>query len=463
MKNIWKYLLATAVLVMAAVAVTGCSTWQPAAEKLDKDGYTVSVRFDANGGTIAGGENAAIVDAFNLGDYTPDAEGNVSIRLLELSDTLRDEDKKFAASRTGYFLVGWYTERTPRVNDKGEALDDYGELTSVSGKPQGYTYGGMWNFETDRLTVNVSESHSATEPKMTLYAAWVPEIVFEFYALNGEGSFEPITTSSPIKSAQLTAPKWNEKTGKLDMNNYPAWQNETGKKTFIAAYLDAEMQIAAPDIIDRMSYVDVATGTGKQSAVKVYTTWQEGEWFRIYNADQFYDNSKLDGCYELYADLDFEKGIWSPTLASGEFRGTIVSAPGQHFAIKNVKVVQANNKQLSGGLFGTLSASAVIRDVTFENITYTVQDGSLSPNASFGLLAGAVREGATLENVSVSGTLKLAGTCDLARDDSIGLLFGYGSVEGLDHSGIECVLADSENTALQFEVDAETGWVTIKS
>ena len=61
---------------MAALAVAtlsclaSCSTWTTPYDRLDKDGYTVSVKFDVGeGATFANVANVSIVDVFNMEDF----------------------------------------------------------------------------------------------------------------------------------------------------------------------------------------------------------------------------------------------------------------------------------------------------------------------------------------------------------------------------------------------------------
>ncbi len=452
MKKTWKYLIATVVLATAAVTVTGCSQWDPVYKHMDAEGYTVSVRFDANGGVFAGKEGATLVDVFKVSDYAENTDGMAEIRVLDPEDPARKKVGNYAASRTGYFLAGWYTTRELRVNEQGEPLDDYGELTSVSGREQGYIYSDRWDFDTRRLLVDPDADSTSSEPAVTLYAAWIPYFNFEFYAPDGEGTMQKLDIQAEGQYKTIRLPVWNESTGKLDMMDVPAREG----MTFVGAFLDEDMTTPAETSVS--GTVDMERGVAESHTIKLYTTWREGNWFRIYNAKQLFSNSTPGGCYELYADLDFAEQIWSPTLSNGEFKGMIV---GNGHTIRNVTVNQGDNSKANGGLFGVLSADAVITDVTFENITYVIAAGARVPDAAYGLLAGTVRDGATLSGVSVSGSLIIGRECAPRTDYSVGLLFGVGSVEGMSHENITCTLEDPESNPATVEVDATTGEVKL--
>ena len=204
--------------------------------------------------------------------------------------------------------------------------------------------------------------------------------------------------------------------------------------------------------------VDLERGISLTPYIQVYTTWREGEWFRIYTPEQFYSNTRLDGCYEIMCDLDFaDSYYWSNTLAKGTFIGKI---NGNGYTVSNVSVVQADNTQRLGGLFGALGATANVQDITFENVTYTVQAGSRNEGPSYGLLAGEIHTQATLTGVTVSGTLKIDPAMLIPTDYNIGILSGNGENRDIDISGITCVKTDEADTTLNVSVD-ETGNVKL--
>ena len=106
---------------------------------------------------------------------------------------------------------------------------------------------------------------------------------------------------------------------------------------------------------------------------------------------------------------------------------------------------------------GSIGSGAVIRDVTFENVSYTVQDGTLAPEASFGLLAGDAAADAILENLTISGTLRLNAN-RYRTQYSFGLLLGTGNLDGIDVSNIKCIEFKGD-TETEMTVDPMTGLV----
>ena len=450
MKRITKYLLLSTLMLMVSLLVVSCSQWDTPYVSLDDSKYNVSVKFDANGGMFAGTKDVYVVDVFSLENQKSDANGMKEISLIQPDNSKRG-DRAFEVSKTDYFLAGWYQERTPRVNDNGEALDDYGVPTSKSGRPQGYVYSDKWDFEKDSLKVDPNKSYTSSESVLTLYAGWVPYFKYEFYVQSEDkSSFELISTSHMI---ELKVPEWNEQTGKINMFKFPSIDG----KTFDAAYLTEDMSESVSGVIT--GTVDYDKGISTTETIKIYTKWLDGEWFRIHTAKQFFDNSRLGGNYIICADLDFSSTVWSPVLTKGVFTGTIL---GNGYKFSNISVVQADNTQMSSGLFGTISPEANISDLTFENVTYTIEAGSRKQGASIGLLAGTINEGAAFDDVTVSGKLLISPKCYPQAEYNVGLLCGNCLYyDGINYT-IDCQYSEeTDNNPVTFEVDTTSGRVNL--
>ena len=254
-----------------------------------------------------------------------------------------------------------------------------------------------------------------------------------------------------VQAVSLELPEWSEKTGKLDMKKFP----KVDGMTFDAAYLDAALTEAAPATLTGSWDPTTGTATATTATIKLYTTWMEGDWFRIYNAQQLKDNSRLGGNYILCADLDFSGTVWSPTLSAGVFTGKIL---GNGYTISNVTVEQADISAYYGGIFGSLSEKAELRDVTFENVTYKIGAGSRMQGVSFGLLAGTIAEGAVFENVKISGSLVVGANC-YPGDYTIGLICGQGTAPGVDHANV--IASAEEGSGITVETNADSGMVNV--
>ena len=172
-------------------------------------------------------------------------------------------------------------------------------------------------------------------------------------------------------------------------------------------------------------------------------------WFQIHTPEQLLSKARPDGCYMLCADLDFSNSTWPPVFAKNKFNGVIV---GAGHSISGIDLLQADNSQLMDGLFGALDENAIIHDVTFADVTYTIQSGSRMQGAAFGLLAGSVSSMADISGVSISGQLLISENCYPQESYVIGLLCGSGNIPGVE-SDITCAIAEGSSDKISIEVD----------
>ena len=438
-------LITLATVCICLICLGGCSQWQDPYSSLEKDGYNVTVKYDSNGGIFASMEGLTVVDVFSPENAEDGEGGTKKISLIAPDSPLRG-DKKMSISREGYSFAGWFTTRSARVDDSGNPLDEYGVLTSISGREQGYTYSGKWDFEKDYFSYDPSKKPSS-ENDLVLYAGWIPHFAYEFYVKGENGEYSLYST---ISSVSLSIPEWNSESGKLDMLGFPSIEN----KTLDGAFADPELTEKLEGTV--VGEIDTEHGVCLTPPIKIYTTWLDGVWFHIHSVEQLQKNARLDGSYVLSDDLDFSNSIWPAVFTSKAFSGRIY---GNGHKISNVSVIQADISQLEGGLFGSIASSAEIKDLTFENISYTLDKGSRLQGASFGALAGKITEDAIFENVSVSGKLLISPRCYPSKSYSIGALCGNCNNFGVDISRIEVAL--SEEGALSLDYDVETGAVTL--
>lgn len=405
-----KGMILVVMILVAMLLITGCSEEASPYQVNDAEGYSVSVKFDANGGYF-GTNTYVIVDAYNVSEMKKNSEGNVEIALLSPDNEVRGIDA-YTAQNPGYFLAGWYAERTETA--------------------EGYTYGKKWDFQADRLTVNPAEVHSAETPVVTLYAVWVPKFQVEFIDLDS-GELLSTYEFNPSQAEDILVPAWDEETGAVEMYDFP----EKKGYTFAGAYYDAAgtQAVDTPALV-HPGVVNEATGAAENATLQVYVDWTEGEWYRIYTAEQFLENASVSGSYEICADLDFEGMIWPTSLVYGNFSGSII---GNGHTLRNITVEQTNNSKTNAGLFGYLTETAAIQDLTFENVSFTVKAGTRVAGTSYGLLAGSISGDAVLANVAItSGQLLIDATAYFGTDDyTIGLLCGMGSAD-IDIAGITC-------------------------
>lgn len=416
MKNSVKAILIACLLLALTLFAVGCGKVQTPYQIGDGENYTVSVKYDANGGSFTT-NTPVLVDAYNVQNLETNAGGKAALALIEPENPARGKNA-FTAVNNGYFLAGWYAERTENGTD-------------ANGNPT-YTYSGKWDFATDRLEVDPNAVHTSSEPVLTLYAAWVPLFEVQFYALDsgeslGSYSFNPTTGEA------LSVPVLDEESGAYEMYKFPSRSGYTYKGAF---YDEAGTQAVTTETLSHPGTVDLATAQAENSVLNVYVDWIEGEWYHIYNVEQLLDNASVNGSYVIHADLDFEGEIWPSSLMHGTFNGTI---EGNGHTLSNITMEQTNNSKTATGLFGGLGETASITDLNLQNVALTIKKGTRMAGSAFGLLAGTVSDSAQLQNVTITDSRLLVDSAAYFGTDDyvIGLVCGMGETD-IDASGITC-------------------------
>ena len=434
-----KAILIALLTLGTACLLSGCAAETSPYEKNDSENYSVSVKYDANGGVFTT-NTSVIVDSFNISGMTANGQGNAEIALISPDNSLRGNDA-FTAVRNGYFLAGWYSERTETLDENGNAV---------------YVYGNKWDFDKDILEVDASKTYSSAEPVMTLYAAWVPMFKIEFYSLS-DGELLNTYVFDPTLVEDIKVPAWDEKTGAIEMFEFPVKSGYT----FDGVYLDAEgKNPVTTATLAHSGSVDYANGVAKNPTMKLYVDYVEGEWFHIYTAEQFIKNASVNGYYEIHADLDFTDEVWPTSLMYGNFGGKI---NGNGHSFKNITFRQTNNSKVNAGLFGNLTEKANISDVTFENVNFTIQAGTRVAGTSYGLLAGTISDTAQISNLKIlSSTLKIDSKCYFGVTDyTIGLVCGMGNADVVADAQISCEATGDNPENVQIAVSGNQVTVEI--
>lgn len=444
MKNKFKSALIPFMLLVIALLFCACGNEQTQYDINDENGYTVSVKFDANGGEFTTG-TTVIVDSFNISGMNTNAEGQVELPLISPDNSIRGTTNTFRATKNGYFLAGWY--------EREESVDSEGNVT--------YNYTDRWDFEADRVKVNPNEEHTASQPQKTLYAVWVPLYEINFIGILPDGSTEEIGTHTfdpTVESEnQIKVPQWNDETGKLDMYKF---KTKAGY-TYVSASYDAEGQNKVDtEYLVYPNYLDAETDAPVECSMNVYVTLQEGTWYKITSAQQLISIGDRNGSYEILADLDFTDLNWPNQFMQGDFAGTI---QGNGHTISNVSITQTNNSSIKFGLFGSLTATAKLEDVTFSNITVTIQAGVRVTGATYGMFAGNIADGATFSNVQILGSkLEInSGLNLMGKNFALGTLCASGNYNAVENAEIEVVVIGEDPSKINFEID-EDGVITFK-
>ena len=406
----------------------------------NKEGYTISIVLDSNGGTFKGSDSS-IVDLYN-----PEKVGEDGIQILAPDDARRGKENMMQVTNPGHFLAGWYTDRIP-VDENDPS--------------KGYTYSGKWDFENDRVLIDPNANYSADYSVLTLYAAWVPYYNFEIYTTDESGNSYLLSTVSAIN---LTLPQWNEGDVTLAMDNFPGRDGYT-LDTDSICYLDTMDEVEGIQSGSKLVITgkwDEATATSLTPTIKLHTEWFEGKTYRIYSTEDFVKNADLNGYYELYSDLYFNDSNWPSTFLNGKFNGKIY---GNKHKIYGATFKSSSRNDFSNGLFSSLGENAYIEKVDFVDITHVIDIDimAVAQDATFGLLAGTAADGAGFKNVTVSGKLVFGDSCATlvgGEGFTINTLIASGKTNGITAKDITVEKQNAENNAFELVVD-EDGTVTI--
>ena len=431
MKRNTRSILLCLLLIAVAIMAAGCGEQETPYEINDRENFTVSVKFDANGGNFTT-NTPVIVDSYDPSSVKTNGEGKAQIALIPPESDARGKNK-FQAVNNGYFLAGWYETCTVTEDSNGQKV---------------YTYANKWDFETDRLEVDPNGTYSSATPVKTLYAAWVPLFKIEYCDLK-TGKVLTSVDYDPTKEGDITLPVWDEATGALDMKNVPAREGFT----FNAIYTDAEgTQLVTAEAIKHTGTVDPETAVATNSTMKLYVDWKEGKWFKITTAEQFIKNAVLDGCYEIMADLDFTGKFWPTTFMYGTFTGKLI---GNGHTISGIELVQEDAGKMNSGIFGKLADTAEISDLKFSNVSFTIKGGARMAGAAFGLFAGAVDANAKITGLQIeNAVLKIDGSLYPYNDNySFGLAVGDDPANKISIAGITYEVINNDPAQIQVSVD----------
>ncbi len=429
MRSKIKFIAISCLLLTVILLATSCSKDPAPFNKFNKNGYNFSVKYDANGGIFTT-DVETIIDTYDLDKYETNGDGNKELRLFA-PDAAERGNQRYTVQNGNYYLAGWYTERN-------EVKDSDGNVT-------GYTYGGLWDFENDRLSVKADKKYDSKNPEITLYAAWV-SFEYEIYSYDKDGNPVLVETlyMDPLGSTEITLPALDEKTGLVGApNSFPKLD---GKLTYDKIYADADKTEEITDAkITHSGSFNKETATVENGVKKLYYTTLDGVYYMIDTVEKLTKNPYADAHYTLTEDLDFDGKYWPAAFTTSAFTGTF---DGNGHTIKNVSITQNNNQNRFFGLFGQVSGGADIKDITFESITSTIKSYSNYTSASFGIFAGEIDDGAQVSGITLKDSrLVIEKGLNLivavqSKDPKFGLAYATGESDGITFS--------TENVTVEF-------------
>lgn len=373
MNKILKLTIVVCALVLFCLLLASCSNkTDPPYEEYDESGYTVSVKFDANGAYFGSAGNMYLIDTYNFDSLKDVGNDKKELFLIDPNSIFRNKEDRYNMGSSvvkGYFFAGWYTDRKAILNeDNTPKLDD-------KGNPM-YSYSGYCDLTlplSHYIDATPDTPYTADEPVLTLYAAWVrtPTIeiyenidgeevciaVYEIKNANFEGqnivsmpeySIDPKTgihsisygalsdamvfVPDEIEDDTLEDTSTDTSTDDSDTKDENAQSGETSEKykwrdrervtitdnnivistTFFNGFCADKSRNKIIEGNYTHPYVyDQETATIENPIVKLYVDFEtrDGEWFRIYSAKEFVNKKATDSDDDDYYPLGKETEI----------------------------------------------------------------------------------------------------------------------------------------------------------
>lgn len=471
--------------------LTACGSDSSPYEELAEDGYTVCVRYDANGGDFAcNGTYISIVDVYHSSEN--------SIKLFPPDSPIRQPAElqyNVQLSMSSYKFAGWFPAAT---NDKGEVIDEDGNPVSTSGKDPKFTSTEPWNFEEQRFTIDKNKTYSREVPAITLCAKWEPHYTFEFYVEDENGNWinftkknkEGVTENLIYKGLKPELPSISsEISGRF--NGYGNWDfyddfDPRGSDQFPSGYTlmglylspecteDSKIHLTNFDTaneFDGEAYYDEHPELDfHKDPVKIYAKIEKGNWFLVSDPDKLsvlcknifnkvlgFEDVKI----KLMNDLDFSASSRGWLLDDpanfapkgfdfSNFEGFDFCIDGNGYSIK-----LSEGDVLTSSIIGKLSDRAVIKNLTVDGAHVKYSGGG-----NFAMLTSDVADGALIENIKLANcTLEI----DVTEEQAMKLISGEYKifvatekpVDGLDASGVTVICPEW----LEANVDPISGQV----
>jgi hypothetical protein len=150
--------------------------------------------------------------------------------------------------------------------------------------------------------------------------------------------------------------------------------------------------------------------------VTIYGKYIKGnDWVIVKDADAVKDMFAKPGKYYLAKDIDMSNGEAVLPLETFDYE-----IHGNGFTISNLKVSQTIKSKTA--LFGTIQDGAVLKDITFENVTINYVY-NMNPRISVYVVFVGLADNTTISGVTITGTISVAGQSALKVDD-LGNYFG---------------------------------------
>ena len=351
--------------LLAVATLVGCKVGPKGLEELIAEyGLDAKVTYYANGGVFETNKDTKEIyykggdQPINIKEVTPTRSGTVKVTRSEY-----DFD-------SWYFASSFDENGYPVPDENDQPVDFSARLAS----------GDDWHI--------YARWSSKSKLDIRLVTSDGKDLVLKNQA-GGDTVYEnsaTMATESFGASGIIYEKKYEPVSGKL----YGGEGTDETVYTFVSYYEDEECT----------AFVNWPVSKPEEGDVIVYAKYIPGDWKILRTANEFgrADFATSANKFYLISDVDCSavSGYRKPTA----FNATL---EGNGFTVTGL-TVSVTNRQDKIAFFGEIGASAVIRNITFEGIDFTVKTSPKTLSDIY-LFSTNVSTSATLENVIVSGKL----------------------------------------------------------
>lgn len=255
------------------------------------------------------------------------------------------------------------------------------ELPGYEIRMEGYSFAG-WYKEADCVNAWDFAKDKVTQTTTTLYAKWQKNIAYTYSMYYVEGEQETCIYTLSVAQGD-----------KFNKEIFKTMAKRQGYTFLGDFYNDASMQTLWDDNFTH-------PGGETDLDIKVYGKYIEGDWQIV----KTYDDLKgASGNIYLMNNIDCD----GKDLTLGDNGKYSAVFQGNGYKVSNFTVRGRNALTSPLSIFVELEATAQIKNVTFENVTYSTLPASGTPR-KYGLLkiaalAVTAQKGCVVENVAITG------------------------------------------------------------
>ena len=363
----------------------GCELGMTKQQAKDKYGVTASVMYYANGGD------------FGNGNTTREIWYKEGSRPLNIGVDVIPSGTPITLTYTGYAFKGWYHVETKE-----------------DGTPIADNKTGLCELNLEK-PVDFKTAALAEDEVWYLGAYWEPiakacvRLVSDIVITDKAGkTFDPTAEDYVKTSNYITT---NNYQTELNLNKSPIDVAEDCDAQFVGYYYD---QACTQPVMQELRYQD-----GQTEDAIVYVKYISKEWTVIRTAD-----GKEDGAKKMFSGLKSSANKYyiarnidmSGITNIANDANLAATVEGNGFTISNLTFFRSSAAG-KYGLFSTVKSTANVKNLNFANVSFTY---GLKADSEIYFVFEKMEEGATIENVTLSGTISIGGSANVTN-----MLNGY--------------------------------------